>query len=74
MNKPKNDLEVRILMLRLENAVADKRWITACANYDLEVGQGWSCDWSKHIEVVDKIYSEILDTLGGGEAMEALIE
>lgn len=34
-----------LFMLRLRDAIADKEWITAQANHELNQG-GWRCDWS----------------------------
>jgi len=65
MIKLKNDKETRILVLQMENAIADKRWFTACANMNLETVGRWNCDWYKHMKDADERYSK---------AMEALIE
>ena len=60
--QPKNQRETKLL-LKLRSAIADKEWITACANMDTARAGSWTCDWHEGMRQAQKEIDEILKKL-----------
>lgn len=59
------EFERELLLLRLRSAIADKEWVTACANMETEHRDGWSCDWHTGMREAHNEIESIIATLAG---------
>lgn len=50
-------------MLRAVHLIAEKNWITACANLDTTRYGQWQCDWQKAMIEVDNDLTAVLSQL-----------
>ena len=48
-----------LLELRIRSAIADKEFVTAMANRDLQFGDGWRCDYAEWHREVSKEIEEL---------------
>ena len=60
-------IETEISLLELRNAIAEKEWITACANMETCHKDGWSCDWGFEQRRSNIEINRIIETLRGTE-------